>query len=323
MLIEKGKQRFLVRIYLGRDPRTGKRKEFNKTFHGSRREAKQFEIRIKHDYYANALVMPSKMTLNDLIDEYLTKEVPNSNRITSLISCKQRFQLYVRPRLGKLKITDVTAEEVVRLITEMLRDDYSPNTIHSTVGVLSAALNYGVRRKILSENSARGVKRPQRLQRVSSFTVEQTVLFVKEAAKSRNGLMFEFALHSGARPSEYCALSWDDFDLDAGLVKITRSLMRLPLAEGGARGKWSFEALKTRSSRRVIEIDHRIVDRLKQHREEQRREIEIRRSAGLNYDDHNFVFSTKHGTPHHKHNINKYFRAVCDRISLPSNFTAY
>ena len=41
-LLWRGDRTWMVRIFLGRDPLTGKRKYHNKTVHGSRRDAQRF-----------------------------------------------------------------------------------------------------------------------------------------------------------------------------------------------------------------------------------------------------------------------------------------
>jgi hypothetical protein len=69
-IVRRGKNKYLVRIYKGRDPVTKKRIEFNKTVLG-KAAAKKLETKLKGIAKSGKLAKSSRMTLNALLDHYL------------------------------------------------------------------------------------------------------------------------------------------------------------------------------------------------------------------------------------------------------------
>jgi len=78
------------------------------------------------------------------------------------------------------------------------------------------------------------------------------------------------ALSTGARRGEILALNWGNVDLDAGTIKIERSLEQ---TKAGLR----FKAPKTKNGRRVVSLPPIAVDALRAHR---RRRLELRMALG-------------------------------------------
>jgi integrase len=86
---------------------------------------------------------------------------------------------------------------------------------------------------------------------------------------------------------ELLGLGWDDVDLEAGTVRVKRTLT---LAKGGPR----LTEPKTRGSRRSIRLTASAVEALRRHREHQ--EAERTKSNG-HWEDQSLVFTTRIGTP--------------------------
>jgi hypothetical protein len=71
-LIQRGRQTWLVRSYLGRDPDTGKRRYHNKTIHGTKKDAQWYLNAALRDKDLNIFVEPSGLTLNKCLNQWLT-----------------------------------------------------------------------------------------------------------------------------------------------------------------------------------------------------------------------------------------------------------
>lgn len=70
-LIPKGDRTWLLRVFLGRDPNTGKRKYLNRTVHGTKKEAQQVLNALLHDQDTGSLVATQRLTLNEYLDQWL------------------------------------------------------------------------------------------------------------------------------------------------------------------------------------------------------------------------------------------------------------
>lgn len=111
MSIERrGKSKWLIRIYMGRDPVTKKRLGISEIFIGSEEEARDREKDLKAERRLGILKPPSRMTLNDLIDLYL-KSNNHKASLPTLVKKVNQLKLWVQPRLGDLQLNKL--DEVV------------------------------------------------------------------------------------------------------------------------------------------------------------------------------------------------------------------
>ena len=95
-------------------------------------------------------------------------------------------------------------------------------------------------------------------------------------------LLFATAAETGGRLSEVLGLAWENIDLDAETIAFTHQLDR-----DGKR-----VPLKTKRSRRVLEVTPRLIAELR------RLKLKSRRSGA-----HHLVFVTREGTPHDQRNV--------------------
>lgn len=118
-VLKRGEKRFLVRVYLGRDPETKKRIEINKTVHGTYSEAVEREIQLKGQKISGQLTKSSRMTLNELLELYFTTK-RHSMEVTTLHKYRSYCQFYVEQSLGTKPINKITSVDVQQLFNKLL-----------------------------------------------------------------------------------------------------------------------------------------------------------------------------------------------------------
>jgi len=74
-IIARGTQRWLIRVYLGRDHETKKRKYHNRTIHGSMREAQAYLTKKLRERDLGRDLESAKITLNEYLDRWLETAV--------------------------------------------------------------------------------------------------------------------------------------------------------------------------------------------------------------------------------------------------------
>jgi hypothetical protein len=70
-IIKRGEKKYLIRVYITRDPITKKRIEINETFYGAEDEAIKHEQLLKTKATKGEISKPSRITVNQLIELYL------------------------------------------------------------------------------------------------------------------------------------------------------------------------------------------------------------------------------------------------------------
>ena len=106
-VISRGKDTYLVRYYIGRDPK-GKRKYRSSTVKGSRQEAQKVLTKMLRDMDTNPVtVEPTKATVEDYVGAFVQQrtDILSRTRERQQVS----FRLYIKPFLGTFKMKDPTS----------------------------------------------------------------------------------------------------------------------------------------------------------------------------------------------------------------------
>jgi integrase len=124
----------------------------------------------------------------------------------------------VRPRLGRLKVTEVRHTDIERLHHRIA--DAAPYRANRTVAVLSKMFTLAVKWEMRADNPARGIERAPEEKRERFLSPAEIahlgeVLAVHSERASANAV--RLLLLTGARRGEVLGAMWDQFDLGTGV----------------------------------------------------------------------------------------------------------
>ena len=74
-LINRGERTWLVRVFLGRDVLTGKKKYHNKTVKGTKKDAQRYLNGVLRDIDLGKFAEPKKISLNKFLEKWLSDAV--------------------------------------------------------------------------------------------------------------------------------------------------------------------------------------------------------------------------------------------------------
>ena len=178
-IIGRAPRTWVVRVYVGRDAETKKRKYLNKTIHGGLRDAQAHLNRMLSERDLGRNLDSSKQTLNQYLDRWLEVCAKPRLRAKSFQDYEGLLRRYVRPQLGMKPLVSVQAFDVQSLYRELLDRGLSARSIRYTHAVLRSALKQAVRWKLLLANSAELVDLPRHTRRsVGVLSVEQARTFM-------------------------------------------------------------------------------------------------------------------------------------------------
>jgi integrase len=191
------------------------------------------------------------LTVGGCLDGWLTHIELRGRRPTTIAENRRKIEKSIKPRLGNLRLAKLTPGNLNDAYDEWLQSGLSPTTVHHLHAIISAALNYAVRRGDLAVSPASRAEPPPNESRVPSVpTVEQLASLIQRAKDDDPvfATVIILAASTGARRGELAALRWSDVDLLAGTVTIARSL-----TVTGSRADQSLHIgpTKTRQQRRI------------------------------------------------------------------------
>lgn len=289
-IIPRGDNKWLVRIFLRRTAE-GKKEFRNKVVNGTKKDAQRYsrETETKRDLGTLDKPIIEDPMLDDFLDKWLIAFKQKTVRERTYAGYAYVLNRYVRPYLGKDKLSELTPLRIQGAYNELSDSGLSPRTISFAHSLIRDALNQAVSSRLIAFNPTLSTRRPPRRKKpIAVFTPEEAERFMKAAKSDRLGIVFWFALATGARLEEYLALQWPDLNLKKREVNINKSIW---WPKGGG---WKIEEVKTQSSLRTIDFNTTVARALADHK---RSQAATRRRLGKKYENNNFVFTTKIGTP--------------------------
>jgi len=179
---------------------------------------------------------------------------------------------YVVPALGEVPLHRLRADHLEGFYRHLLENGrvrgggLSPKTVIEVHAMVRSALRSAVRKRLVRVNVADDAVAP-RVRSISrsvlrSWTVDKPRTFLSTARAHRLYPALHLAASTGMRRGEICGLRWSDVDLSAERLSVNRALHL-------ASGQLIEVPVKTRTSRRSIDLDAGTVEILQAWREEQ------------------------------------------------------
>jgi integrase len=219
-------------------------------------------------------VDPSKET----ISEYLVRWERDWAAVNVSAKTSERYadllKHHVRPHVGAMRLQKLRPVNLSELYAKLLRESgLSARTVGHVHRVLHKALVVAVEWGLTQKNAADLVKPPPVEEAEIEILTEDQVGDVLQALRGRTLYpIVLLALGTGMRRGELLALCWGNVDLDAGKVRVERSVEQTKA--GGLRIK----APKTKYGRRTVALPRSVIADLRNHRTGQQ---ELRLSLGL------------------------------------------
>lgn len=323
--IERGPDKYLLRIFLGRDSE-GKRHYHDETFHGKKRQAQDRLRTLLTKHKAGESLKINKDTLGVFLDEWLGAN-PDLKE-SSIAHYKRTLNLYVRPKLGNLMLAKIEAGDIQAIYKSLAESGLSRSSVNYVHTLLKSVFKLALRRRKVPFNPMDGVDAPggrraeeeQKEGRAARvMTPGQVAQFLAAAGESRFGVLFTMAFHTGCRPGELLGLKWADLDMAAQTLKI-RQAINWRKGEKKGEQEWYLDTPKTAHGRRVLRLTDGLVEVMAAHRKSQ---LEDRMKAGRAWNDHDFIFADEIGEPYSQARLRYYCKQILKAAGLPEHFNPY
>ncbi len=217
-IIGRGKGTWLVRVYQGRDPATGKRAYENKTIHGTKKDAEAYLAEaLRRRDLAGTETAGRRTIMGELFDDLLRDYRINGkdHRWAEL-----RVRLHLGPAFGAIQARQVTTTAIQRYIARRQQEGAANATVNRELALLKRAFNLGKKHTppkvshlpyipMLDEDNVR-----------KGFFEHGDYLALREALPAAFRPVLAFGYYTGCRSGEILGLRWSQVDLPERVVRL-------------------------------------------------------------------------------------------------------
>lgn len=248
----------------------------------TRGEVAKLLAELQGEAATGTLVDPAQMTVGSFLVRWLEDTVKPSRRLTTFYTYRTFIRKHLKPRIGGFRLQRLQPIHVQSLFATMEREGVGARTRQAAFATLRRALADAVRLKLLGTNPAAAVDRPRAprpdikplnfdqveklLETAREMDAQRDVWRAQRKRAAAHRLSVEalvtLALGTGARQGELFGLKWSDYDVKAGTLSISRSIVDHNGTPNVGEGK-------TRSSRRTIDLPAFAAAALAAHRQKQ------------------------------------------------------
>lgn len=260
--------RWVAKIQIGRND-NGKPKIKNiyaKSEAEAKRKLKEFtKTLIKNDY-----VQVKQTTTKDYLENWLYTVKNNTVANSSLDKMESILKNQIYPEIGNIQISNLTADDIQKLVNKMSSDGYSYSTINQAFHIINDCFKNGFLKKTVAFNPATGVV----IKRNKSTTDKDTIKFytqeeVKKISdeaisktlinsnRHRLGWSVVLLLNTGMRIGELLGLTWEKVDFVNKEMSIVQSVKKEKVRDKDGKfikGEYQTVVGKTKTSSSIRKI---------------------------------------------------------------------
>lgn len=273
-LIVQRQDRFYVVAYDGLDPLAGRER---RRWHPVGRDRAEAETIAAHINSQRVPAPPAKGGPTTLGEFLATTWLPAKRRdvrATTAYRYAWFVERYVNPAIGDIPLRRLRGDHLDAFYESLATsggrhgDGLAPKTVLEVHMIVRAALDQAVERELVGRNVAHAGgarRRPPTRAAARTWNAAELAAFLGAARGHRLYDALHLAAHTGMRRGEIVGLKWSDLDRPTSRLSISRTLQNV--------GERPVEfGVKTRTSRRTVDLDEQTVGELDRWRRRLRRE---------------------------------------------------
>lgn len=259
--------RYKFRLYAGVDNATGKQRYIKRTNFTTKKQASEELEKIQYElktgqYYKN---VTDRMHFKDVCLLWL-EQYKNTVKRSTYSHTKRNIEKHILPSLGDFYVDKITLLDCQRTINKIFTT--APTRMNVYSGYIRTILDYAKRLGLINKNVARDIIKPKPKGKIENkkafYTREELNIFLNEAKKQglKKYVLFRMLAYGGMRISELLALTWNDISFITNTISINKTIAC------DANGTQFIQTPKTKSSKRLLNMDNETMSVLKEYKNE-------------------------------------------------------
>jgi Site-specific recombinase XerD len=252
-------KRWMFKVDLGPDPKTGRRRTTTKRGFLHKPDA-EMACRKYLEMVQNGIKVNSNIVVKELIEKWIDIYGKSDKRRPQTVTVMKNRAKHISKALGYIKVKDLSHYEYQKLFYQLKDNGLSKNTLEGIRTAGNMVFMFAVKEKIIErdKNPALDIELPafpvdvaDQEEKIKNsyferFEVDEFLRAAKQSKREDMYQIFFTLIWTGIRLGELVALRWDDVDFENHEIHIRRTYVESTRKEN---------APKTASSIRTINIE--------------------------------------------------------------------
>lgn len=254
-----------------------------------------------------------------------------SIKLSTYISYEQYVRGHIVPQIGERAMSSLRPVDLQNFFTDRATRGHqveeekglSPKTLTNLRNMMHLAFDQAIREGLIAQNIVEDVRLPKmekREMRVLSRKEQERLIMAVQLSPEPSAFGVVFAMFTGLRLGELCALKWENVDMEKRTIRIEATRSRLRNFDETKETSTSVETRpspKTENSRRTIPLMDGLYKDLVRYREKQM----FIRDQYPSYNEEGYVFCQENGRPYEPRTYEDEFKRCVKRADIPrANF---
>lgn len=280
-------------ILIGTKPNGSPR--FKRVTGATKKEAQEIGHKVLSQAQQGVLAPEGRERFDSFAMRWLTQVKAPTVRESTLSDYHYKLQHFIFPTFGHRPLNAICTGDISGWLTQLKNEGKSNHSINSIRQVLDAVMRDAVKNGYLIKNPVSNTAK-FRINRRNTVLVQEP--WTRDEAQQVLAAIIDrpielfvtLALYLGLRKSEILGLKWSDFDLDAGVLSIRRSVREITRydVEGKRCTVMVEDDPKTATSRRTLVITRPVAEALMRHKARTGNEVPLTTDS--------WVFASRNGT---------------------------
>jgi len=266
-----GSTAYMFRLYIGKDPLTGKDKQTTRRGFDSPKLAKLALARLEIEMNDQGFVNNERTTFEDVYKEYFP-QYKNTVKESTWVKTEQMYRNHVLPIFGNKILNKITPQQCQLAVNKWY--DAKFTKYKDFFRLISSVFQYAIRLGLVRDDPTKRVIIPKSKHvqdmTLNYFTVDELRSFftyLDNDKYPKRATFFRVLAFTGMRKGEALSLTWKDIDFKNNQISINKTIAR------GADARLIVQTPKTKASERVVNLDDKTMATLKQWRSTQAKEL--------------------------------------------------
>ena len=238
------------------------RRYWSKGFNTAEQAARD-RAKVKKQLFDGTYIEKNKLTLEEFIIQYLKDYALPSLRRSCCIQIETMARKNIIPYIGDIELQNLKPYHIERLKNKLLLNQSSIVT-YNALATLRKILNKAMKWDLLQQNPGLKVDFPKKIEKEHPILTPKQLFDLVHALQGMEKYIVAVAGYTAMRRSEIFGLQWQDVDFKKNVIKISRQFYLREI-----------HPVKTKSSKAIIPIWHRLTTMLKEWKLQSRSELWI------------------------------------------------